>query len=160
MIDARWRPVLGYLLLIAAGGLFLWFGRGLTFGRVANIGPGFFPAMLAIGLILLAGFGATVEALRLRGGRALQDDDGGEWPLPVDWISLAAIPAAILSFALTVRPLGLMPAVILCFLIASLADGQSRWRLVVPLSLLAAVVCWLVFVVGLSLPLRPWRWPL
>ena len=158
MIDARWRPVLGYVLLMVAGGLFLWFGRGLAYGRVANIGPGFFPAMLALGLIGLAGFGAAVEALRLRRGVATPGDEDA--PLPVDWISLATIPAAILAFAMTVRPLGLVPAVVLCFLIASLADGRSRWRLVVPLSLSAAAVCWLVFVVGLSLPIRPWRWPL
>ncbi|MCL7466625.1 tripartite tricarboxylate transporter TctB family protein [Phaeovulum sp. NW3] len=159
MIDARWRPVLGYLLLISVAVLALWLGRGLAFGRVAQIGPGFFPTVISISLIALATFGALTEVARLRLSPDPDEVESGDWPLPVDWVSLATIPAAVLAFAITVRPLGLVPAVVLCFVIASLADGRSRWRLVLPLSAAAAAVCWLIFVQLLAMPIRPWRWP-
>jgi hypothetical protein len=120
-------------------------------GRLAQMGPGFFPIALAVTLTLL---GAAVCAGGLARGAAPDADDGplvGPAARPLLFVTLGLV-----AFAVLVRPLGLVPATVALVLIASRADRGFPWALAVPLSLALAAVATAIFVYGLGLPFRVW----
>jgi hypothetical protein len=136
------------LIFIAIGLLFGLGATGLDIGTSLRMGPGYFPLVLAgllvaLGLAIVAyGFGHTAT------GR-----------LVVPWRGLVLILAAPVVFGLTVRGLGLVPAIALVVLISAFASRRMSVPLALALSLGLTVFCVLVFSLGLGLPLRlfgPW----
>ena len=74
---------------------------------------------------------------------------------PIDVIVLLGVAA----FAVTIRPFGLIPAILAVVIISSFAELKFR---PVSLAILCAVLCliaWLTFRVGLGLPMAMFRWP-
>jgi hypothetical protein len=147
-------------------------------GSALQMGPGYYPLVLG-GLLVVLGVGVAVEGLlRRRGSRhapvgntapapAPGNDAGGDDPGgddadgdvtdgdergPVPWTSMALVVAAIVAFALGVRELGLVPALLICTFLAALA-GRRRavWAAGVAVGL--TVLCVLIFVVALQLRL-------
>jgi hypothetical protein len=131
------------LLLIVIGAFFAWSGRGLTVESAGQMGPGYFPLVLSVLMML---FGIIV----LAGSFRLAATSFG----PVPWRGIALLISAFVVFGATVRPAGLGPALAGAVLLASLAS--RRWRLLPSLILTAAMVlfCWAVFIWGLRLPVR------
>lgn len=153
MFSVSLRPIVGYLLICAAAGYFLWAGRGLSFGRVANIGPGFFPTTVAIAMISMAAFGLLAEILKIfRGERP-------SGRTPFDWSSLIIISIAILVFAYSVRSVGLIPAVVATFVVAALADRRTPLHMILVLAAGLAFAAWVIFIVGLSVSIPAFRAP-
>jgi hypothetical protein len=138
-------------LLIAAAALFAVLAAGYDMGTSRKMGPGYFPLVLA-GLLALLGAVLVVRSLRLAGA------DGG--PIgTVPWRALALVVAAPLIFGLTVRGLGMIPALVLVVLASAAASPQSRRIEAVLLAGGLALFCWAVFIKGLGLPLQllgPW----
>jgi putative tricarboxylic transport membrane protein len=136
------------VIFIAIG---LLFGAGalhLELGTALRMGPGYFPLILA-GLLVALGLAIVVKGL----GRSAPDR------LTVSWRGLVFILAAPVVFGLTVRGLGLAPAIALVALISAFASRRMSVSLAVGLSLGLTVFCVLVFSPGLGLPLRlfgPW----
>lgn len=149
------RPIVGYILVCAAAAYFLWAGRNLSFGRVANIGPGFFPTTVAIAMLGMAAFGLLTEIVKIARGAGERASE----QLPFDWSSLAVISAAILVFAYTVRSVGLVPAVIATFVIAALADRRTPMRMILVLAAGLAFLAWAIFIAGLSVSIPAFRSP-
>jgi hypothetical protein len=131
----------------------IYFGVGsLTqpLGTITRMGPGLFPLALAIILgvlglaILLRGFRRADEPLRFPPLRSL----------------LVLLPPLV--FALTVRGLGLGPAIALVALVAALANPGMKPATLAALTATVTIFCVVVFSWGLdlSLPvLGPWmRW--
>ena len=147
-------------------------------GSALQMGPGYYPLVLG-GLLVVLGVGVAVEGLlHRRGSRhtpvgdtapapAPGNDAGGDDPGgddadgdvtdgdergPVPWTSMALVVAAIVAFALGVRELGLVPALLICTFLAALA-GRRRavWAAGVAVGL--TVLCVLIFVVALQLRL-------
>src|SRR4051794_15539913 len=87
----------------------------LSMGTARNIGPGYFPLALA-GLLLMLGIGTIVSGIR----RTDEANIVGEF----DWRGMFIVGAAMLAFALSVRPLGFIPALALATIIASFAPPQ------------------------------------
>jgi Tripartite tricarboxylate transporter TctB family len=136
------------LIFIAIGLLFGLGSTGLAIGTSLRMGPGYFPLVLAgflvaLGLAIVAyGSGHTAS------GRVV-----------VPWRGLVLILAAPVVFGLTVRGLGLVPAILLVVLISAFASRRMSVPLALALSLGLTVFCVLVFSLGLGLPLRlfgPW----
>ena len=136
------------LIFIAIGLLFGLASTDLEIGTSLRMGPGYFPLVLAgllvaLGLAVVAyGFGHTAI------GR-----------LVVPWRGLVLILAAPVVFGLTVRGLGLVPAIALVVLISAFASRRMSVPLALALTLGLTVFCVLVFSLGLGLPLRlfgPW----
>jgi Tripartite tricarboxylate transporter TctB family len=136
------------LIFIAIGLLFGLGATRLEIGTSLRMGPGYFPLVLsgllvALGLAIAAyGFGHTAT------GR-----------LVVPWRGLVLILAAPVVFGLTVRGLGLVPAIALVVLISAFASRRMSVLLALALTLGLTVFCVLVFSLGLGLPLRlfgPW----
>ena len=147
------RDVIGGVLIMAIGGAFLLLGRELEFGTSFRMGPGYFPTVLSVILILLGG---AMVALAWR--RPAEEGTLGRLP----WRGIVLVIGATFFFGLALRGLGLIPVLLIVVLASAWASRYASWRTSVPLALGMALFCYLVFVRGLGLPLPlvgPWLDP-
>lgn len=148
MYPRDYRDMVGGAALLILGALFAWYAtENYALGTLRRSGPGLFPAALGV---LLAGFGAVilVSAFFRTGTR----------PEVRFWAPLFVL-SGVAAFAAMIVPFGLIPAIVAVVAITSLAELKIR-----PVSLLAmcvvlSVMAWLVFRVGLGLPVAMFRWP-
>ena len=119
----------------------------LPLGSFTQMGPGMFP--LGLGIILaLFGVAILIPAL----------DDFEAIP-QVNLKVLAAVIGAIAAFALTIRTLGLIPALVTTTVIASLVMPKRNWMTVLVLCVALSLLAWVLFVarLGSRMPLFQWR---
>ena len=130
------------ILLIAIGLAGLWFGRDYDRGTISQMGPGYMPMLLSIGLII---FGAIVAL------RAVTVDgppiEGGLW------YPSALVVLAVVLFALLIETTGLAPATFAVVLLCAFASTEVKWQEAVALGVGLAIFCVLVFVYGLRQPI-------
>jgi hypothetical protein len=123
----------------------------LSVGSALAMGPGYFPILL--GLILI-GLGAAIV---LSGLRKPAESFG-----TVSWRGVGLVTGAILFFGLTVRGLGMAPALGGATLLAALSTARNSFPFALALSVCLAAFCVAVFVYALQLPyaaIGPWlRW--
>jgi putative tricarboxylic transport membrane protein len=116
--------------------------RGFAFG------PGTAPRLFALTLLVLA-LGVTVGGLMVRGPKVT----------PYNLRGIVFIIGAILAFAASIRPLGLVIAAFSSIVIASAAAPDVRWRETVIWGAILTLFCTLLFPYGLNLPFQLWpRW--
>jgi putative tricarboxylic transport membrane protein len=139
------RDFWGGLVLIALAILAIWASRDLPGQRGFAFGPGTAPRLFAG---VLAGLGAAIAVVGLI-------TDGP----PIEKYRVRGpvfVIVAILCFAGMIRPLGLVPATFLAFVISILGSTEMRWLE----SFIAAVVmtafCVGLFVYLLNLPFQLW----
>ncbi len=121
------------------------FGRDLTFGSPAKMGPGFFPTILSL-LILGVGLVNVVMALAI---------DGEPIERP-HWRPLTFVCVAMMVFGFTVDYIGLaLSAALLTFLAAG-ARSDTNWRETVVLAVVLAFFSVLLFVYGLGQSMPAW----
>jgi len=139
--------LLGGFLVAGLGAFVVWETGNYSMGRMANIGPGFFPRALGV-VLLAAGVGTMVLAV----GRAA--------PLPrFKGRAAAMVALSLLVFALMVEPFGLVPATVALTFLARFAEPRPvLWRVAV-LAVVLAGLCALIFEVALGLPLDLVSWP-
>jgi putative tricarboxylic transport membrane protein len=141
------QDLAGGLFLVAVSAVALWQGADLSAGSLRQIGPGFVPRVLAAatglcGLALcafaLAGRGAMMERWGIRG--------------------IVFVIAAMVAFASTVRPLGLVVAGPLALAISVLATRETRLGEITAFGLALVVFCIVLFkfLLRLPVPLAPW----
>lgn len=143
---ARARADLMAGAIFVAFGLFFSVGAllQLEIGTTSEMGPGFFPLALGAVLVLL---GALVAAEGVVGG---EDRPIGRLP----WRAALLIAAALLFFGLTVRVLGLLPALFVALLLPAFAARHTSRRVAVAIAVGLTVLSVLIFVVALRLPLQ------
>jgi putative tricarboxylic transport membrane protein len=144
------RDVVGGLLIVGIGGLFLLFGRELPVGSSFRMGPGYFPLILSW---LMVALGAVMAGLAWRA-----EHQEGAFGL-VPWRGLVLILGATVLFGLALRGLGLAPVLVLVVFATAWASRYASWRTSLPLALGIAVFCSALFIKGLGLPLPlmgPW----
>lgn len=140
----------------AAGIMFLAIGVGFavgattySFGVSARPGPGYFPLLLGI---ILAGLGAIVlfKALVIEseGG----DPIGALTPKP-----LILVLGAVILFGFVLPLGGMVVAVPLLIIVASLAGDEFHWPSALIMSAVLTLFSWLVFSkgLGLTIPILP-----
>ena len=137
----------GGLALIALALFALWAGSDLPGQQSFSFGPGTAPRIFA-GLLAITGAvvaigglmsdGPTIGAFAFRGP--------------------ALICAAILFFALAIRPLGLVATSYVTFIVSILASSEMRWResLIAAAAMTAFCVALFVYLLQLPFQLRPW----
>jgi Tripartite tricarboxylate transporter TctB family len=146
----RPRDVVGGLVVAAIGAGFFAFGRELEAGTSFRMGPGYFPTILSVLMILL---GLAMVAIAWR-QPATEGSVGG-----VPWLGLALVVAPVVFFGLTLRGLGLAPVLVVVVLATAWASRYRSLRASVPLALGIAAFCSALFIRGLGLPLPlvgPW----
>ena len=131
------------LVLIGICLFVFWAVADLSHGTVTAMGPGMFPRALAV--LLGIGGGVHVVLSFLLDGEPLQ-----RWAIrgPV------LVSAAILLFALMLRPFGLAVAGMLALVVSGFAIRDSRPREVMVFAALVTVVCVVLFryVLEVSIP--------
>lgn len=140
-----WQDLLFGLFLVAVAAGTLVATRNLTVGSAADMGPGYMPRAVALGLL---GFGLFFCA---RGARR-----AGPAIVPVQARPLLAILAAVGVFALTTQRLGLVISAIATVFVASFATRESRLVETVLFAVLLAGAAVLLFVKVLALPVPIW----
>ena len=136
------RDLIAGLLFLAVSIVFLDRALALRLGRATEMGPGYFPTILASILLLLS---ILLLAKALIGERVALGR--------VETRSLAMVTAGIVLFGLTVRDVGLISATVAVVVVSSFASRDCSWR---NIALLTAGLCGfavLVFVKLLKLPL-------
>ena len=108
-----------------------------------SFGPGSAPRMFGI-LLLLLGLGVAITGL-LTDGAPLQTY-GVRGPL--------FVTLAILSFSLTIRPLGLVISAMLSFVISALGTAETKWPETIIVGICLTIGCSLLFPYALGLPLE------
>jgi hypothetical protein len=130
------------LIFTAAGLGFGILSRDYEFGTTFRMGPGYFPTVLAVLLVIL-GLATTIRAFVIDGP-------------PVQGLALKAIllvlgPVVLFGFILRGAGLGL--ALLLLVLISAYASVRFRWPVAVLLAIGLTAFALFVFVTALGLPI-------
>ena len=134
---------LGGAGLLALGVVFVVGGYELGVGTSRRLGTGAFPAitgglLVVLSLVVIAG--------------DLRDRSDAERP---DWVSFAAMGAALAVFALTVGRIGLVPGAFLTVITASLPDPSLPVLGKLALAAIVSLACWGLFIGLIGLPFAP-----
>lgn len=145
----RWvrgpQDFIGGLILMAVAVFALWASRDLQGMHGFSFGAGTAPRLFGV---LLLGLGAAVAVMGLvTEGPGMA---GFAWRGPL-FVSLS-----ILSFAVAIRPLGLVLSAFLAFMIAALGTPETRWRETTIVGICLTAFCSVLFPYALGLPLTLW----
>jgi putative tricarboxylic transport membrane protein len=142
-----------------AGGLMILFGlvmavkgSGYGLGSLMHIGPGFFPTMLGVILIVL---GIGIAGSAGAGAADEMEEDFGEDP---EWRGWACILAGPLMFILFGSLGGLIPGTFACVFVSALGDRTMTLKRAVVLAAVVTVfgVALFSYVLHVPMPLLGW----
>jgi hypothetical protein len=136
------REVLAGVFLLASAAFGYYAAYPLDAGSMSGVGSGLMPKTVALSL---GAFGVYLVASGLVGNH--------ERIQGFSWRGIIFVLGAILSFAATVRPLGLLVAGPLAMLLSSLADPDTRPLEIVIFTTCTTLGCYLLFKVILHLPM-------
>jgi putative tricarboxylic transport membrane protein len=134
---------IGGVALMAVALFALWASRDLQGMRGFSFGAGTAPRMFSV-LLLALGFGVMLIGL-LSKGPPLQK---------YHWRGPFFVSLAILSFAVAIRPLGLVLSAFSSFLIAAIGSPETRWMEAIIVGALLTLGCSLLFPYALGLPFQ------
>lgn len=112
----RHRDHYAGLLIAAIGAGAVFEGSQYGIGTLVNMGSGFFPVMLGVGMILMG-------ALMALGKPAMAGSHGIHAP---NWRGAAAIVGAVTLFILLANRAGLAPATFCCVFVGALGTKGTR----------------------------------
>jgi hypothetical protein len=144
-----WKDVGAGLTYCLFGILGLLLGKNLQMGNPSEMGPGYVPRMVSIGLL---GIGIVMTA---RGG--IRSSRPGGFPR-FRWGTAAIVLGSVISFAFALEHLGVVAATAMLVTVAAFAGGKPQWRETGLLIVCLSVLVVLVFVKGLSVHMRIWPW--
>jgi hypothetical protein len=133
-------------LFLALGAAVLVYARAYPMGTATNMGPGYFPTLLAI-LLCVAGLVAVVQGLR-----AAERIRVG--PLPL--VPLAFVVAGMVGFAALVDDHGLAAAALVLIVMSCYGRLLRRPVEVVVLCVVLLAIAYAVFIYAIDLPLDFW----
>jgi len=144
------------LLFSAFGVAFAWGATTYTVGSGARMGPGYFPLIVGV---LVALLGALITARSL-----IVHTEDGEPVGSIAWRPLIFIIGANVLFgvllgglpSIGLPPMGLIVAIYVLTLVASLAGDQFQLKAVLILATILAAGSYLAFVVALNLQFPVW----
>ena len=123
----------------------LWASSDLQGMHGFSFGAGTAPRMFA-GLLL--GLGAAVAVMGLL--------FEGQHLATYHWRGPLFVSLSILSFAFTIRPLGLVISALASFMIAALGTPETRWKETIIVGICLTAFCSFLFPYGLGLPMQLW----
>jgi hypothetical protein len=133
----------GGIVLMAIALFALWASSDLQGMHGFSFGAGTAPRMFGV-LLLALGAGVAVMGLLIDGpGLAIY-----AWRGPL-FVSLA-----IVSFAITIRPLGLVVSAFASFMISALGTPETKWKETIIVGICLTIGCSLLFPYALGLPLQ------
>jgi putative tricarboxylic transport membrane protein len=131
----------GGLALMAIAVFALWASRDLQGTHGFTFGAGTAPRLFA-GLLLILGIAVAAAGVVSEGSR-----------MPAfSWRGPLFVSLSLLSFAVTIRPLGLIISAFLSFMISALGTPETRWLETTVVGLVLTAGCSLLFPYALGLP--------
>lgn len=137
------QDFVGGLALMLVALFAFWASSDLAGMRGFSFGPGTAPRLFA-GLLFLLGAGVALTGV-LQHGSPLQH---------FYYRGPLFVTAAILFFALAIRPAGLIVSGVLTFLIAAMGSPETRWAEAVIVGVLLTLFCAFLFPYALGLPFQ------
>jgi putative tricarboxylic transport membrane protein len=137
------QDFVGGIALMAIAVFAFWASRDLQGMHGFSFGAGTAPRMFA-GLLLGLGFAVMVVGVVSEGTHLA----AYAWRGPL-FVSLS-----ILSFAITIRPLGLVISAFASFVISALGTPETRWKETIIVGIFLTIGCSLLFPYALGLPLQ------
>jgi putative tricarboxylic transport membrane protein len=139
------KDFLAGVIFVAFGIAAIALGSAYPLGTAARMGPGYFPRILGLLLVVLGG-ALALRALRLKGT-----------PLPGwKWRPVLVILLSVVVFGLVVTRIGLVIATIGLIVASSAASTEFRWKEALVSGVLLAALATGVFVIGLKLVIPIW----
>lgn len=144
------------LMFMLVGGAFAWGATTYNVGTGARMGPGYFPLVLGVVLVILGAI-ITFKALVVE---TETGDKIGAWA----WRPIFFVLGANLLFGVMLGgipkiglpPMGLMAGIYTLVVVASLAGEKFRLRDVLILATILAIGSYLAFIVLLKLQMPVW----
>jgi putative tricarboxylic transport membrane protein len=137
------QDFIGGLALMAVALFALWASRDLQGMHGFSFGAGTAPRMFA-GLLFALGFGVMLMGILFEGAHIAR----------YNWRGPLFVSLAILSFAITIRPLGLVLSAFASFMIAAIGSPETRWVEAVIVGAVLTLGCSLLFPYALGLPFQ------
>ena len=134
------KDFLSGLMFIGFGLIALYIGQKLALGTPVRMGPGYVPRMLAL---IMMSLGAVICVVALVAG--------GEMVEKPKWKPITLVTIGIVCFALLFERAGLLPALVVLILIASLGGEEFKLKEVIGNIVVLSILCTLVFKVGLGM---------
>lgn len=150
----HWRTddIFAGLIFLAVSALFATTAlRTLEIGTPGLMGPGFFP-------LLVAGCLAIVGVFVIAGARSSEPEAPRK---PISWRAVFFVILAPIAFALTVRTMGLVPALVISITMAVAASRQMTLLRGALIVVGMTIFCVLVFSYGIGLTVElfnPYFW--
>ena len=133
------------LMFIAVGITAIVIASNYTLGTAARMGPGYFPRILGI-LMIVLGAVISLRSLKVNGP-----------PLPGwKWRPVLVVLGSVVIFGLVVNRLGLVLSTIMLILMSSAASMEFRPKEAAISGVLLAMLAVGVFVIGLKLQIGIW----
>ena len=132
----RNKDVLGGALVCALGGTAIASVRSFGIGTLGRMGPGFFPILVGV-VMILAGLAILAGGLRALGS-------AGQITTP-DLRAWVMVPLSLIAFIVLGEYGGLLPATFAVVFVAALADRDNTWRSALAIAAAMAVVGIVVF---------------
>jgi len=139
------KDFLAGIMYMAFGLAGLWLGRSLEIGTAGAMDAGYFPRLVCAILIALGAILAGVSLVR-----GAEVPEGGKWR-PFVFVTLSC-----LTFALLLRPLGLVLTLPISVVLARFAAGSIRLIPLLLLCLILVVANVGIFVVALRVQIPLW----
>ncbi len=137
------QDFVGGLAMVAIAVFALWASSDLQGMRGFSFGAGTAPRMFAY-LLLALGIAVTIVGL-------IYD---GEHITTYAWRGPLFVSLAILSFAVTIREMGLIFSAFTSFNIAAMGTPETRWKQTIIVGICLTIFCSLLFPYALGLPLQ------
>lgn len=148
MFLREYRDIVGGSILALIGLVFAGYAlQNYDLGVPTDMGPGMFPVALGV---LLAALGAAIVFVGF-----IQREAFPEIRVRVPFFVLSGL----IAFGLLLAPFGLLPAVLGTVIVASFAEVKVRPASLAALSAALCLIAWVIFGIGLKLPVAMIRWP-
>lgn len=137
----------GLLLVLVGAAFTIYCYQHYTFGSLRRVGPGMFPVLVGLTMMLCGAICTAVAVIRGTGTN-----------VTVEPRSLAAVMASLAVFALLIRSAGVVPAVFAMTLVSGLAQQKPNFLKLAILGIVLAAFAAGLFgvVLGISAPLIAW----
>jgi len=135
------------LMFIAIGIAAIVISSNYPLGTAARMGPGYFPRVLGILLIVLGAI-LSLRALRFDGPRL------PAWP----WRPTAVVLGSVVLFGSIVQTIGVAFSTVILIAVASSASREFRPKEALISGVFLSALAVGVFVIGLKLQLPIWPW--
>ena len=139
------QDFVGGLVLMAIAIFALWASSDLQGMHGFSFGAGTAPRMFAV---LLLALGAAIGVIGLV--------TEGPHLATYAWRGPLFVTLAIVAFAITIRPLGLVVSAFLTFMVSAMGTHETRWKETIIVGVVLTAFCSFLFPYGLGLPMQLW----